>query len=118
MHSLGRHADVLEEALKVGGCLGVRLHEITYVIGKLWVIFFRLQIFCSRLILYDFSYSQLIQSLSNRVPRLSENSFGKSLVSAKVVPTNFRLKCSPLWTSHFASSVSNRINHLLCKFIH
>ena len=35
MHSLGRHAGVLEEALKVGVCLGVQLHEITYVIGEL-----------------------------------------------------------------------------------
>ena len=35
MHSPGRHTGVLEEALNVGVCLGVLLHEITYVIGEL-----------------------------------------------------------------------------------
>ena len=35
MHGLGRHAGDLEEALNVGACLGVRLHEIACVIGEL-----------------------------------------------------------------------------------
>ena len=57
MHSLGRRAGILEEALKVGICLGVRFHEIAYVIGELWVISFRLRPSCSRLILNDFTDS-------------------------------------------------------------
>ena len=118
MYSLGRHAGVLEEALKVGTCLGALLLVITYVMDELQVLSFRFRLSCSRLILNDFTYLLLIQSLSNRVPRPSENRFRRSLVSAKVVRTNFRHKCSPLWTSHFASSVWNRINHLLCEFIH
>ena len=71
MHSLDRHAGVLEEALKVGACLGAMLHVITYVMDKLPVLSFRFRLSCSRQILNDFTYLLLIQSLSNRVPRPS-----------------------------------------------